>query len=291
MQSQNSHDPRSTERSGATLLSWFPLAYASLVGGPTIASLTLAILNGEPLSAPIRSALESYKVLSELATILLQPALLLAAQGVIAVIGGDVEMNPQWKPLFFLGSIPIIGLCRLYLWDGNRRQAALVSFVLGITLLSVALGVALVPERSHWISQGLIAFIPVFGLTLLYGPTIVQNDRLLVIMSGGRGFLAVLMLLFSMPVALAAGAAAFAVGAILAKAEIHSSFAGIISFMAFLLVFAWWNIRTGRNYRLSSLARARKIGESNFRLGLLLMGGFATAALLLIGDFVISAIA
>jgi hypothetical protein len=250
---------------------WFALLFTMVVGGTSVLALLETVFVEHRLIALFQWIVDGYDRIATLAAAMIEPLLLPLIDWLNAQLHLSVQLAPHWRPLFILGMVLVVGLARGAWRSGHRRDAVLAILVIGAGALIGALVSGLMPVEGGWWAQGLGAAAPTLALFAFFGAAAA--------LSGGDpadstpiGAAALFILI--------AGALAFALGAGLSFVPGLNTGAGVMALAAIIGLF-------GAGFFWLGLANNDR-GDA--ALGLTILGGFASAGLVLVADLAVKAL-
>jgi hypothetical protein len=193
-------------------------------------------------------------------------------------------LHAHWRPVFVLCMLYVMSFVRV----AQRETSADVPPILyaaawGVALTFIALvgalNVGIIPLYSGWYAQARIAAFSVG--TIAIGAVLVDLNADEADETGKSELLRMAREAFT---CIAMGAAAFGIAAGLSLYPPLSQAAGVVTLALFVCVLGVFFLSDGllRPNRISAVGKVR--------LGLTMLGGFATAALILVADFVLRAL-
>jgi hypothetical protein len=256
-------------------LGWFPIALALLVGGPSVLAILESVLVDHELVPALQWIMDGYNRVMTLLGAVVEPLLVPAIAWLNALLRWTLTLDPVWRPLFALGMVFVLAFARAAWRDGDHGQAVawLVGISIGALLGAVLAG--LVPGKSDWWVQGLRAALPIFGLFALVGLTEAAID-----IAQGHAGEAAKSLGAATGFALRFGLFAYALAAGLSFAPGLAAGAGVLAFGGLVALLGIIMVGIGM------------IGNNRFntRLGLITLGGFVAAGLVLVADWALKAL-
>ena len=249
---------------------WFAILFTTVVGGTSVLALFETVFVDHKLIAVFQWIVDGYRRIASVAGAVVEPLLQPLVDAVNAQVHLNLHLDPHWRPLFILGMVFVIGLARSSWRSGDRKDAVLAVVFIGAGALVGAFVSGLMPLEGGWWAQGLSAALPTVALFMFFG--------LATIFSSGPGertpiSAAALFILLS-------GAIAFAIGAALSFVPGLETGAGVIALATIIALF-------GVGFLWDGLA---KNDRGDAALGLTILGGFASAGLVLAADIALKAL-
>jgi hypothetical protein len=249
-------------------LGWLPLALMGLGGLSVIDILESAIVRRDlDLVSPLRWVLDGYARLTGLIGAIVEPALAPFISQLSEWLHLKLALQPHWRPLFLLGLVFASGMGRTMDEDTNQAPGGHLVFAAcaALAAFAAAVVVGLMPLGGHWWMQGLAAAAPAALLTLSIPAATVIDDarRRRKSETGDAVFLSGVVAVF-----------AFALGAGLAFAPGIGDGAGVAGLALFILLIGL----------LLSVIGLREGERLLARWGLVTLGGFVAAALILLAN-------
>lgn len=250
---------------------WFAFLFTAVIGGTSVLALLETVFVQHQLIAVFQWIVDGYNRIAAVAGAIIEPLTRPLLAWLNARLNWDLHLGAHWRPLFILGMVLVMGLARSAWRSDHRGEAVLAIGVIGAGALVGALVSGLMPLAGGWWAQGLGAAAPTLALFLFFG--------LAAAMSGGDpadntplGAAALFILI--------AGALAFVLGAGLSFAPGLSTGAGVLALAIIIALF-------GAGFLWNGLANNDR-GDAT--LGLTILGGFASAGLVLIADAAVKAL-
>lgn len=249
---------------------WFAIVFTMVVGGTSVLALLETIFVEHRLVAVFQWIVDGYNRIAAVAAAIVEPMLQPLVDWLNAQLHWRLHLAPHWRPLFILGMVLVIGLARAAWRAGHRLEAVLAITVIGAGALAGAIVSGLMPQDGGWWAQGLGAAAPTLALFSFFGGAAA--------LSGGdpaeRTPLAAAVLFIVI-----SGAFAFVLGAALSLVPGLATGAGVLALALIIATF-------GAGFLWGGLINNDR---SDAVLGLTILGGFASAALVLVADFAVKA--
>lgn len=249
---------------------WFALLFTTVIGGASVLALLESVFVDHRLVALFQWIVDGYSRITTVVGAVFEPLF----QPVVAWINGQLHLQlhlaPHWRPLFILGMVLVMGLARMAARAGEVWEAFLAVIVIGAGALIGSLISGLMPQDAIWWSQGLGAAVPTIAIFGFFGAAAA--------MSGGDPAdrtplgMAVAFILI-------AGAVAFVFGAGLSFVPGVGAGAGVLGLALIVAMF-------GAGFLWNGLANNDR---SDAALGLTILGGFASAGLVLAANAALQA--
>lgn len=257
---------------------FFYALFTFIVSGPSVLALLQMVVERR-LTDALQWIVDGYNDISAAVAGAVEPLLAPIIAWLSEVIGWRLELQPYWRPLFILATMLVIGWARTAWRSGNRVSAAafLLGGAIGAAVGAIAAGLV-PPSAPARAVQGLIAAAPLLGVGFGVAAPLAAMDgarergRLLV----GTG----LFMLTAIGVAWLAWMAG--TGWVVAGMAKGAGVLGLGTALVFIGTLSLWSglgIPDGPHAKNST------------RLGLVLLGGFATALLILVADLVLRVLA
>lgn len=250
---------------------WFTLLFTAVIGGTSVLALLESVFVQQELIAVFQWIVDGYNRIAALAGAIVEPLFRPALQALNDAFGWELHLAPHWRPLFILGMVMVMGLARGAWRSGNRKDAVFAVVVIGLGALIGALVSGLLPLSGGWWAQGLGAAAPAMALFVFFG--------LAGVLAGGDpadntplGAAALFILI--------AGALAFVMGAGLSFVPGLSAGAGVLALAIIIALFGAGFLWLGLHNN----------DRGDATLGLTILGGFASAGLVLVADVVVKAL-
>lgn len=264
---QRRHAYKLSLRAALKDLGWFPAAFTTVVGGPSLLALMQIVREGFRLSAPLQWIVDGYNALTSEIAAWIEPLVVPAVAWINGLLGWRLVLHPHWRPLFLLGLVAVVALVRGNWSTGSRTNLVLEAVQFGIMMLIAALLAGLVPFTEDWWAQGLIAAIPVMTFFTLMG--FLSAAQMLA--AGQRAEARTELRLIVGAGAPLLGTATFALAALLS----------LVAPGAAVWVIACAVAAMGLFLLRSGLAEG---DPQEARTGLIMLGGFVAAGLILAAD-------
>jgi hypothetical protein len=249
---------------------WFALVFTMVVGGSSVLALLETVFVEHRLIALFQWIVDGYNRIATVVGAMMEPLLQPMVDWLNAQFGLRLELAPHWRPLFILGMVLVVGLARSAWRAGHKRDAVLAILVIGAGALMGAVVSGLMPLTGGWWAQGLAAAAPTTALFTFFGAAAA--------LSGGEPAdrtppqVAALFIIV-------AGVVAFVLGAALSFVPGLGAGAGVVGLAIIVAVF-------GAGFLWGGLAG----NDSNdATLGLTILGGFVSAALIVAADLIVKA--
>ncbi len=248
---------------------WFALVFTAVVGGTSVLALFETVFVEHRLIALFQWIVDGYGRVAALAGAMVEPLLAPLIDWINARLQLNLHLGAHWRPLFILGMVLVIGLARGAWRSGHRRDAVFAVVVIGVGALLGALLSGLMPLEGGWWAQGFSAGIPTLALFTFFGLAAALD-------SGDDATPLGIAIVFIAAVSVVA----FAFGAALSFVPGLEVGAGVVALAAIIAFF-------GAGFLWNGL---RANDREDARLGLTVLGGFASAALVLIADVAVKAL-
>jgi hypothetical protein len=247
---------------------WFGALFTTVIGGTSVLALLETVFVEHKLIALFQWIVDGYRRLTAVAGAVVEPLLRPIVDAVNQQLHLNLHLGAHWRPLFILGMVLVIGLARAAWRSGERREALLGIVFIGAGALIGAFISGLMPLEGGWWAQGLSAALPTLALFSFFG--------LAGVIAGGdpadaTPLGAALLFIFIM------SGLAFVLGAGLSFVPGLAAGAGVVALAAIIALF-------GAGFLWYGLAHNDR---SDAALGLTVLGGFASAALILIADIAV----
>ena len=266
---------RLTLREAIEDLGWFYATFSALVSGPSLLDLLQMVFEHRLIDA-LQWIVDGYHDIAAVVGAVLEPLLRPPLAWLNALFGWRLELQPHWKPVFLLAMVFVTGLSRAV-----RRESVLEAVLFGILLslgaLTGAVAAGLSPLAGGWWAQGVAAAAPVGMVSLLLGAPLALTaaGRARALPNPLRELCGVVLNAFVL------AGVAFAIGAGVSFLPGLSRGAGLLALGGGVLIIGVLSL-------LAGLAEADRMVSS---IGLTLLGGFATAGLIVAVDAVLKVIA
>lgn len=253
-------------------ISFFSIVFALVVSGPSVLSILQTVFLEHKLSEAFQWVVDGYNTILSVIGAIIEPLLRPAISWLSQRLNIDLELQPYWRPLFVLAMVYVVARVRTLL-HFRRYGFSISSAVImtaGVLLGSIAAG--LVPVSSNWWIQGSIAALPLVALEL--GKTF--DD---VVIEFGK----------SQPqpmndISRGASSTAF-VGFVAFMAGAAASFLPGLGTGAGVLVVAGSVLTSGVGKVYEGVQQDNSVQA---RIGLMTMGGFIAAAIVLLADLLLT---
>jgi hypothetical protein len=250
---------------------WFALVFTMVVGGTSVLALLETVFVEHKLIAVFQWIVDGYNRIATLVGAMIEPLLQPLVDWLSAQLRIRLELSPHWRPLFILGMVLVVGLARTAWRVGHKQDAVLAIVIIGAGALVGAVVSGLMPTDGGWWTQGLGAAVPTMALFTFFGGAAA--------LSGGDPAdrtpvgIAALSILIS-------GVVAFVLGAGLSFVPGLRTGAGVAALALIIATF-------GAGFLWGGLAQNDR---SDATLGLTILGGFVSAALIVAADLVVKAV-
>lgn len=246
-------------------LGWFPLLFAVAVGGPSILAILESVLVEHQLVPTLQWIVDGYSRIMAVLGAIVEPIVQPALDWINARLGWELRVDPVWRPMFALNMIIIGAILRAGLREGDGGGAVAFGTVMIPAAMAGALVAGLLVAKSGWIAQGVIAAVPF----ITFGALATLQDASA---RGEVGWTASMYLLGT--------ALSFALGAALSLVPSLTNAGGLFALGGAVFLFGVLCVVSG-------------VVEGvmyNSRIGLMILGGFAAAGLVLGADNALKAL-
>ncbi|MGQ0531636.1 MAG: hypothetical protein ACT4OF_02965 [Caulobacteraceae bacterium] len=272
---QSAYAPmRLSLRGAISDLGWPWLVFATIVGAPSILALLQMVFVEHRLSDALQWIVDGYNDIVGVVGAMLEPILRPALAWLNETFDWGLVLQPHWKPLFMLATVRLSANARLAVQPPLKPYDIFVSLplVVLVTLAGVVLSGCIAIDGS-WLMQGAIAALPI-GFMML-AMSIMGASSEFVHQGGISGrFAASLLDAFFFTLI------AWLLGATLTFLPGVEMGAGVLGLGALLLVQALLSVLAGLNTG----------SVYGTRMGLIMLGGFFTAGVILIADAILRAL-
>jgi hypothetical protein len=249
-------------------LGWFPILFAVAVGGPSILSIIESVLVDHQLVPALQWIVDGYNRIMAVLGAAVEPLVQPAIDWVNARFGWELVLDPVWRPVFGLMMAFFIPMIRALLKSGIFGIVPILGGSVGIlAVLAVALCLGLFATGSGWVTQGIVAAAPFAAVMFLSALVHAAWGRWAEVRESARIFTGSSIMLF-----------AFAAG--LSFVPGLASSAGVFTIGGVVMTMGLVTATAG-------LAFGNRIYS---RVGLTVLGGFATAGLILAADWSLKAL-
>ncbi|HCK83527.1 MAG TPA: hypothetical protein DHW63_03120 [Hyphomonadaceae bacterium] len=252
-------------------LGWFTALFSTLVGGPSILSLFQVVFVDHRLIDAFQWVVDGYNDITMVIGAKLEPLIEPAISWLNGVLALDLILQPHWRAVFVLMSVMVIGYARRIWRDGEPVAAALFGIGASAGALVGAVAAGLASLVAVWWAQALIAAAPLAALCLTFGIA-VSIYKLLHNRLGPTwediGFM------FGGTMGLGWIACALVYGAAMSRDPDMGAGAGVVVLGFLFFVIGMMSVVVG----------VAKSDRSAARFGLIILGGFLTAGLILLAD-------
>lgn len=257
---------------------WLPLSLISIGGGMALIDIAERfVLEGLTLITPFQIVLDGYHRITNLLGAIVEPTAQAALDWINARCRWSLHLGTHWRPIFVLAMVVVLANWRFAsrLWGWLEGTAFIASR--GLAMLLVAIVVGLAPLTSSWWGQGLVAAIP--AATLVAAWTISSVVESTTYAGANVTVLSWWSFARESRRSLLLGLVAFGLGAIIALV-MRPTGSGILALTG---VIAFEGART--------VALGLSVADASIiRLGLAIVGGFIAAGLILLSNWVVTAI-
>jgi hypothetical protein len=250
---------------------WFALVFTMVVGGTSVLALLETVFVEHRLIALFQWIVDGYDRIATVVGAMVEPLLQPVVDWLNAQFDLRLELAPHWRPLFILGMVLVVGLARTAWRAGHKQDAILALLVIGAGALVGAVVSGLMPLAGGWWAQGLAAAAPTMALFTFFGAAAA--------LSGGDPADRTPLRMAALFIVIA-GVVAFVLGAALSFVPGLSTGAGVIALAVIIAVF-------GAGFLWGGLAGN---DSSDATLGLTILGGFVSAALIVAADLIVKAV-
>jgi hypothetical protein len=251
---------------------WFGLLFTTVIGGTSVLALLETVFVEHKLISVFQWIVDGYGRMATVAGAVVEPLMRPFVQALNAQLHAHLQLGPHWRPLFILSMVLVVGLVRSAWRSREYGEAVFGLIFIGAGALLGALVSGLMPMSGAWWMQGLSAALPTLTLFSFFG--------LAGAMSGGDPGDRT-PIVPAIVFVLIASALAFALGAGRSFAPGLGAGAGVVALGAIIALFGvgflWLGLATN--------------DRGDAALGLTTLGGFASAALVLVADVAVKALA
>ncbi|MGD9966522.1 MAG: hypothetical protein AB7T59_08385 [Hyphomonadaceae bacterium] len=264
-------------------LGYFYGLFTLVVSGPSIISLLQTIFIDHRLVDALQWIVDGYNDIAAAIGSICEPLIAPLIAWINAVLALDLNLQPHWRPLFLLLLMFALGVARAAWSEGARLRVIPIALVGGFGALAGAVIAGLLPLSGGWPAQAIIAGAPVLVLGLFAtAPTLIMLDP-----NRGRDGPREVddAVLFPVLIVCAAAVAAMVGGMLTGHVPLGAGIAGLgaaVLLIGLMIMLAGLTLQAGGDESRG----ARGVT----RYGLILIGGFATAGLILAADAVIKAL-
>ena len=255
-------------------LGWFTALFSTVVGGPSILSLFQTVFVEQRLIDAFQWIVDGYNGITATLGAWLEPAILPIISWLNGMMAVELTLQPHWRAVFVLTSVVVIGYARRIWRDGEAVTAVLFASGVSVGALIGAIAAGLTPLAPVWWVQALIAAAPIAALCAAFIVAVGIYKLFKGILSGAW---VDIDFIWSGKMALTLIACALFYGALMSRDPDLGSGAGVISLGFLFFVIGMMSVVVG-------VAGADR---SAARFGVILLGGFLTAGLILLADFVV----
>ena len=260
-------------------LGYFWGLFSTLVGAPSILTIFQMIFLEHRLIPALQWVVDSWNELMALLGAAVEPLLQPLVDWINAQFDWSLALDPVWRPLFALGIVFAMASFR-GAWPGAKsahivRAIVMSAFFFGVTGLCALVGAvaaSLVPNQSVWWAQGLIAATPTAMFVFGAGLGLTGAVALVSKWGAAMGTFAVFCV-----ASLVFGLIAFTVAAALSLIPAVAHGAGLLGLGGLVMAMGLIAMRGG--LRRSVLVMTR--------VGLITLGGFLAAGLILTADLIL----
>lgn len=254
-------------------LGWFPFVLATVVGAPSLLVLWETIFVDHRLIDGLQAIVDLYHRVMTAVGAIVEPWLRPGVAWLSQQIGISLTLDPIWRPIFTLGVMLTVGFVRGS--SAGNTDTFLDTFAFAATLILGAfvgaIAVGLMPIVQVWWIQGAVAALPIlsqfFAFSILGAGSVIEH---------GMG--AVLREFFeNNRMGLQIAAMAFVAGAGLSLLPVVGPRAGVLAFGLYVAAMGVGSLRVG--LRLGRVPSTR--------IGLVTLGGFFVAGIVLVADLAI----
>lgn len=253
---------------------WLPLTLISIGGGLALIDIAeRVVFDGLTLITPFQIVLDGYHRVTALIGAIVEPWFEPAINWLSTCFDWKVHFQPHWRSVFVLCMVVVMGILRAYTNWGQWGRATLGCVLMSSGALGAAIVVGALPLAGAWWVQGLIAAVPVFMLLVTLGMFISISSLL------GRADVSKLLAFVRTLTLITAVlcAALFGLAAVLsfippiARSAGMLTLAASVAAIAAALIFAGHPTVTGR-------------------AGVVMLGGFVAAGLILLSNWAVIAL-
>ncbi|MGE0046640.1 MAG: hypothetical protein AB7T08_12860 [Hyphomonadaceae bacterium] len=256
-------------------IGWIPLLLMGVGGLSIIDILEKAVFHDLSLMTPFQMALIGYQRIATVAGLIFEPLLQPAIDWLSAVVGWSIQLPPSWRSVFILGLIIVASISRAFWRAGLHSLAAQLFLSGGFGALIGAAAAATAASVNTWWAHGLAAALPAASIFMSIAVSVAVRD---LIRGDAPGAVRVLLRVTRVTTLIAIGV--FVLGSGLFFVLVEGAGAGILALSLLIAAFGLFRLRR-------ALSEADRLGA---RIGLTVLGGFAAAGVILIANWVTSAL-
>lgn len=253
---------------------WFSATFSSIVGGPSLLALFQMVFVEYRFVDALQWIVDGYNDIVSVLAAYVEPLMTPVIAWLNEMFSWRLDLHAHWRPLFLLTMIWVTASTRMN-WQPPVR---IFDVVVGLPLLALAslIGAAaagVIAVDARWLGQAVMAAAPVatvHAAMALIGAAgeVVESRRVSSRFGSSLAFAGVITAL------------AFLVGAGMSFLPTLSAGGGIVALATLVMA-------VGALYLAAGLASGRVFG---LRMGLTVLGGFFTAAMILAADVIIKAL-
>jgi hypothetical protein len=262
-------------------LGWFYATFSSLVGGPSFLSLLQMVFEHRLVDA-LQWIVDGYNQITATVAAWVEPAFAPLIAWINARFNWELDLHEHWRPLFLLGMVMVVGRARGFFRDAPA-EAAVVGATTALGALLGALIAGLMPLSGGPWMQGIAGAAPVAAIFMLMQIPIAlwPSSRRIDELTGIKTTLRSRLRDFARTIGETAvlSAIVFAIAAGVSFIPGLSTGAGILTLGGLVLLVGLETLRASLSKESPSYAGAR--------MGLIVLGGFLTAGLILFADLII----
>jgi hypothetical protein len=265
--SETAQSERVTLSAALNDLGFFYTLFNTLVSGPSVLSLLQMVFIDYRFVEALQWIVDGYNDITAVIGSVIEPLVAPAIAWINALFDWRLDLQPHWRPLFLLGTMLAIGWARMTWKSGARWSATAFAICGSIGALVGAIIAGLIPlSENSRLEQGIVAAAPVLfiGLSVAVPFSLQDRSKIPPLLSVGLFALVAIGLTY---VPLVAGTL---------WTTVVTNGAGILGLSTTVLAMGLAALLVGRFQN--------KFGRNAARLGLILLGGFATAALIVAAD-------
>lgn len=259
-------------------LGFFYGLFTVIVSGPSVLSLLQMVFVEHRLNDALQWIVDGYNDISAVVAGVIEPLFAPLIAWLSDALGWRLELQAYWRPLFILATMFVIGWTRTAWRSGHRVSAVafLFSGVAGAMIGAVAAGLVPASAEARAV-QGLVAAAPLLAVGVGVAAPLAAMEG-----SREKGKLALGTGIFVL-VAIGVACLPWIAGTAWVVAGVNSGagVAGLGTALVFIGVLSLWS-------GLGIPSGPHALNAT--RLGLVLLGGFATAALILAADAALKAL-
>lgn len=255
----------------ATELGWFSTIFSWAISAPSALSILQAIFVERRLVHALQWIPDGYNAIIGILAGMVEPVLAPPIAWIGHTLDWQLSIQPVWRPLFLLSMIFVAGWARTSWRDGEKIVGILVVLVGGVFVALSSVLASAVPVNGGWLQQGVVAAVLSATVWISLGIVHAMRD----VKYGQPEEMGETFGGWAISAAQYSGTA-FILAAGLAMLPVHWVNAGPATVSVALTILGF-----GLSIVVGYLARPT---DYNLRLGLTIVGGFVTAALIVIAS-------